>query len=68
MLINREKVGTKSWYSFSDGLKFDSKGNKTDVAWLGDCDDGVYCIAKELGFEVNIFLNKINYLFIHLTF
>lgn len=52
LLINREKVGTRSWFLQSDGLKFDSKSNKRDVAWLGDCDDGVFAIAKECGFEV----------------
>lgn len=56
LLINREKVGVSHWYSPSDGLRFDKKGNKTDVAWLGDCDEGVLCIAKELGYEVKLIL------------
>lgn len=51
LLINREKVGTRSWFSPFDGLRFDKKDNKRDVALLGDCDDGAFRIARELGFE-----------------
>lgn len=52
LLINREKVGTSKWFSPFDGLRFDKKDNKRDVAWLGDCDEGAIAIAKELGLEV----------------
>lgn len=55
LLINREKVGHRerfSWFSSgSEALRFDEDGNYRDVALLGDCDDGVYRLAKEFGIE-----------------
>lgn len=60
LLINRERVGHRagpsSWFSDCDTLKFNMKNNKRDVAWLGDCDDGILELAKELGFEVSFAL------------
>lgn len=48
LLINREAVGKASFPFLSDGLSFDSPKNKRDVAWLGDCDDGVKALINEL--------------------
>lgn len=56
LLINREAVGETSGslrsVLFSEGLHFNQPGNKRDVCWLGDCDDGIKHLARELGFEV----------------
>lgn len=54
LLINREKVGSRhdvlsSWLLFSKGLLYDDSENKRDVAWIGDCDDGVYALAEAIG-------------------
>lgn len=55
LLINREKVGkTSSGFlrsmMFGEGLCFDLPGNKRDVAYEGDCDDGCMHLADQLGF------------------
>lgn len=56
LLINREAVGETSGtfrsFLFNEGFHFNQPGNKRDVCWLGDCDDGIKHLAKELGFEV----------------
>lgn len=56
LLINREAVGNKLTalrsYIFSEGLHFHTPGNKRDVCWLGDCDDGINFLAEELGLKV----------------
>lgn len=56
LLINREIVGKLSdpltEMFLGDGFHFDMPGNKRDVAWVGDCDDGVQLIADKLGFGV----------------
>lgn len=59
LLINREAVGNDRSMSskfksllFGEGLNFDAPGNKRDVAWLGDCDDGIWHLATELGLKV----------------
>lgn len=58
LLINREKVGhghgPLSWFSDSDALKFDKKNNAGDVAWIGDCDDGILTLAKAIGLDVSL--------------
>lgn len=55
-LINRDPVGhttgMRSWFSH-DALRFNQSNNKRDIAWFGECDEGVRCLAKELGFEVS---------------
>lgn len=60
LLINREVVGCDSSlsrkmksYFFGEGLQFDATDNKRDIAWLGDCDDGVWHLATELGLKVD---------------
>lgn len=53
LLINRELVGSVSKFDFffgSSGLLVGKKNNKRDVAWLGDCDDGVQALADKIGF------------------
>lgn len=55
LLINREAVGRYHPY-VAGGLLFDLTGNTRDVAWLGDCDDGVMHLAAQIGFKVR---NKI---------
>lgn len=61
LLINREKVGhghgPLSWFSDSDTLKFDKKNNVRDVAWIGDCDDGILTLAKAIGLDVSYLQN-----------
>ncbi|XP_055906614.1 NAD-dependent protein deacetylase Sirt2 [Eupeodes corollae] len=52
LLINRDKVGRgggRSWYSFGPGLMYGQEDNTRDVAYLGDCDEGVYAVADALG-------------------
>lgn len=49
LLINREAVGRSSFPFQGDGLNFDSPTNRRDIAWLGDCDDGVKELITELG-------------------
>ncbi|XP_037047824.1 NAD-dependent protein deacetylase Sirt2 [Bradysia coprophila] len=48
LLINREAVGKASFPFSDDGFQFDSPANRRDVAWLGDCDDGVKALIAEL--------------------
>ncbi|KAL7024376.1 hypothetical protein ACKWTF_013013 [Chironomus riparius] len=55
LLINRDKVGkTTSGFLrgvfFGEGLCFDLPGNRRDVAYEGDCDDGCLFLADQLGF------------------
>jgi NAD+-dependent protein deacetylase sirtuin 2 len=55
LLINRAKVGkTSSGFLrsmiFGEGLCFDLPGNRRDVAYEGDCDDGCFFLADQLGF------------------
>lgn len=56
LLINREKVGHShgplSWLTDSDTLKF---GKTRDVAWIGDCDEGILTLAKAVGLDVSRF-------------
>lgn len=52
LLINRELVGTGSRFDFlfaTESLMIGKKSNKRDVAWLGDCDDGVLELADKVG-------------------
>lgn len=59
-LINREPVGTSSRFDFlssNDALLFGKKNNKRDVAWLGDCDEGVQELANRVGLGVGLTLN-----------
>lgn len=52
LLINREAVGGESRFNFlisGDGLRYGKENNKRDVAWLGDCDDGVLNLAEKIG-------------------
>lgn len=54
-LINRELVGTASRFDIllgTEGLMVGKKNNKRDVAWLGDCDDGVMELVNKIGLEV----------------
>ncbi|XP_001651467.2 NAD-dependent protein deacetylase Sirt2 [Aedes aegypti] len=54
LLINRDKVGGGGFgflrsMMFGEGLCFDLPGNRRDVAWTGDCDDGCFFLADKLG-------------------
>ncbi|XP_065089874.1 NAD-dependent protein deacetylase Sirt2 [Ochlerotatus camptorhynchus] len=54
LLINRDKVGNGGFgflrsMMFGEGLCFDLPGNRRDVAWTGDCDDGCFFLADKLG-------------------
>ncbi|XP_062535674.1 NAD-dependent protein deacetylase Sirt2 [Armigeres subalbatus] len=54
LLINRDKVGGGGLgflrsMMFGEGLCFDLPGNRRDVAWTGDCDDGCFFLADKLG-------------------
>lgn len=49
LLINREEVGATRSGRHTDGFHFGRDTNRRDVAWLGDCDDGVWYLATELG-------------------
>ncbi|XP_058055520.1 NAD-dependent protein deacetylase Sirt2-like [Anopheles bellator] len=54
LLINRDKVGGGSFgffrsMMFGEGLCFDLPGNRRDVAWTGDCDDGCLFVSEQLG-------------------
>lgn len=55
LLINRDKVGKNSSgffrsMIFGEGLCFDLPGNRRDVVYEGDCDDGCMYIADQFGF------------------
>lgn len=61
LLINRELVGSKgSIWSLLAGLgiggsmEFGQPNSRRDVAWLGDCDDGVLEIARRLGLQAEL--------------
>lgn len=55
-LINREPVGHSSRFLYeSDTLRFGKKNNKRDIAWLGDCDEGVLELADKIGLRVSWF-------------
>uniref|UniRef100_A0A1L8DXE4 NAD-dependent protein deacetylase n=1 Tax=Nyssomyia neivai TaxID=330878 RepID=A0A1L8DXE4_9DIPT len=54
LLVNRELVGNRDsiWSLFtrsSGKMEFGLPESRRDVAWLGDCDDGVQVIADKLG-------------------
>uniref|UniRef100_A0A182RND1 Deacetylase sirtuin-type domain-containing protein n=1 Tax=Anopheles funestus TaxID=62324 RepID=A0A182RND1_ANOFN len=54
LLINRDKVGCSNFgflrsMMFGEGLCFDLPGNRRDVAWTGNCDDGCFFLADQLG-------------------
>lgn len=58
LLVNREVVGNKgSIWSILSGLgiggslEFGQPHSRRDVAWLGDCDDGAFALARGLGLE-----------------
>lgn len=53
-LINRDEVGKKSNNVFASwllgsSLSYNMADNKRDIAFIGDCDDGVYALADGLG-------------------
>ncbi|KAL6047688.1 NAD-dependent protein deacetylase [Balamuthia mandrillaris] len=52
LLINRQEVG-KDWdpTGRKGGFRFNECDNKRDVLFLGDCIDGVQCLAKLLGWD-----------------
>lgn len=50
LLINREAVGRS--HRHDEGLRFDLTDNTRDIAWLGDCDDGVKYLAAQIGLKV----------------
>lgn len=56
LLINRDKVGKNSSggffrsMMFGEGLCFDLPGNRRDVAYEGDCDEGALYLAEQFGF------------------
>uniref|UniRef100_A0A1B0CAF4 NAD-dependent protein deacetylase n=1 Tax=Lutzomyia longipalpis TaxID=7200 RepID=A0A1B0CAF4_LUTLO len=56
LLVNRELVGNRDtiWSLFTRSsagkMEFGMPESRRDVAWLGDCDDGVQAIADQLGF------------------
>lgn len=59
LLINMEKVGERGAGVFGmlfpgGGLNFDGPDNYRDIAWLGDCDEGVQLIADQLGIGVRL--------------
>lgn len=59
LLINRDKVGGGGFgflrsMMFGEGLCFDLPGNRRDVAWTGDCDDGCLFLADKLGMGVSL--------------
>lgn len=59
LLINRDPVGRGSlryWFSDVEPLRYNEKDNKRDVALLGDCDDGVRQLAKEIGLGVSVMI------------
>lgn len=53
LLINRVAVGNGndllSWFKSGPSLLYDSPKNTRDVAYIGDCDDGVLALADALG-------------------
>lgn len=49
LLINRDAVGVGD--SRGEGFQFGRKGNRRDVLWEGDCDEGIWWLANELGFK-----------------
>ncbi|KAL9899185.1 sirtuin 2 isoform 1-T1 [Glossina fuscipes fuscipes] len=55
LLINRTKVGGNDhgglgyWFFGGPGLMFDSPNNTRDIAYVGDCDDGVWALVGALG-------------------
>lgn len=55
LLINKEKAGHRSdlmaFFSNNEGLDFDNPENTRDVAWLGNCDDGVLEFADKLNWK-----------------
>ncbi|PRP83497.1 hypothetical protein PROFUN_04371 [Planoprotostelium fungivorum] len=57
LLINREEVGKQSaglerfGIISEKGFRFGMANNYRDVALLGDCQDGVYYLAKQLGWK-----------------
>ncbi|XP_055371739.1 NAD-dependent protein deacetylase Sirt2 [Condylostylus longicornis] len=54
LLINRDKVGKfggRNWFMSGVNLRYDDPENTKDAAFIGDCDEGVYEIAKILGWE-----------------
>lgn len=57
LLINRELVGNSSRFSLlsldNDQLQFGRDNNKRDIAWLGNCDDGVMELAEKVGLGVS---------------
>lgn len=62
LLINRDKVGGGMGFFrlkvFGEGLCFDLPGNRRDVAWQGDCDEGCQYLADQLGFGVSEFYSQ----------
>jgi NAD+-dependent protein deacetylase sirtuin 2 len=56
LLINRDKVGKNNSggffrsMMFGEGLCFDLPGNRRDVVYEGDCDDGCLFLADQFGF------------------
>lgn len=57
LLINRDAVGRSSNFTFlygKEAMRYGRKGNKRDVAWLGDCDEGVLKLAETIGFGVSL--------------
>jgi NAD-dependent deacetylase sirtuin 2 len=55
LLINRDKVGKNSSgffrsMIFGEGLCFDLPGNRRDVVYEGDCDEGCLFLADQFGF------------------
>lgn len=71
LLINREKVGKHGGHNFfrsmlfGEGLCFDLPGNRRDVVYEGDCDEGCFHLADQLGFGVRnhviVFIEIINH-------
>jgi NAD-dependent deacetylase sirtuin 2 len=53
LLINREECGVSGHYR--DGFDFtgDKQAYKRDAIFLGDCDEGVKLLAKELGIDLS---------------
>ncbi|EDW24332.1 GL23462 [Drosophila persimilis] len=56
LLINRDAVGRPKYTTWMDGhnddfLLYNRPNNTRDVAFLGDCDEGVLELAKNLGWE-----------------
>lgn len=52
LLINREAVGVGG--RRGEGFQFGLEGNRRDVLWEGDCDEGIWWLADQLGWKAEL--------------